>query len=109
GQFVGRAGGGAVDAHLAHRLARPVLAGRPGADLALTERSFEAGMDGEAIGGTLARRFGKRGAAQAPSRSKEGERLEQVRLARAVLAGQYDGAGRKVDGQVAIVAEIRKH
>src|SRR5690606_28829352 len=97
--FVGRAGRGAVDAHLAP--GRFAVTGGSRADLDLPQRTFDTRMDGKAVGGTGTRDVFMRGAAQATPRRQEGDGFEEIGLAGAVFAGEDDRAGPEIERQTA--------
>jgi hypothetical protein len=78
---------------------------RRGGVLALAQ---QVGADGEGAVALLARHIGQRGAAQAPARREQRDRLEDIGFARAVFAHQQVELARALQRGGAVVAEPAK-
>ena len=95
----------------AMRTVRPLLssmlpAGDAGADLDLVLARHHLCRDGEAAGAVLAAKLGIGAGAQAVARAEQRDRLEQIGLARAVVADQHHGPRVELELGARIVAEI---
>ena len=80
------------------------MASRPSgvSSVAATAQAAASGLAGAAAAADLV----QAGAAQAAAGRQEGERLQEIGLARAVGADQHDRLGAAVEAELAVVAEV---
>ena len=80
------------------------MASRPSgvSSVAATAQDAASGSPARAAAGDLV----QAGAAQAAAGRQEGQRLQEVGLARAVGAHQHDGLGAAIEAELAVVAEV---
>ena len=98
----------AVDAHPPPDLGLARRAGRAGADLPALAGAAQRRMDRKARAGRLVGHVGIGGTPQSAARREQRNRLQQIGLAGAVLAGQHDEPGVEVDRERRIIAEARQ-